>query len=264
MKKLLIFSIILLASSQKTFSQTAKLDSIFTIDSVIVANVKEITPDLIKYNVPDMEVTTSIYRNIVKKIQYKTGQTQVFKESINLENVESAYDSDKVRVSNKENETKGLIKLGVVYASVFGETPFSTYENIFGRAVRKLKIQAAMLGGNLVYFSDKFDQVISGSVYSNILPKMEDFERFNNDKHEYTVYNSVSISVNRFNLEESIEFPTKVVIEDIYQDDDFIYIKSKKTQYSDNQVYRVVCFSKNHFVLTYLKGNRIYNLFLLP
>jgi len=53
MKKSITLLFIFIFCISKTFAQTAPLDSIFTSDGLILANVKSVEPEVIKYAFPN-------------------------------------------------------------------------------------------------------------------------------------------------------------------------------------------------------------------
>jgi hypothetical protein len=277
MKKQIIATLLLATLSQTIFAQTATLDSIFTSDGIILANVKKIAPDVIEYSFPDEEVVTSIYKNTVRKIRFKSGRVQMFTEAIALNTISSAYEYEKVNLTRLEGETKGLIKIEEVSSKAVGTTVLSNITTVKERAFRKLKIQAAMLGGNLLYMLDQSttgnqaggyyqsgkatETILSGIVYTNNLPKMEDFKALIKDKVEFPIYQGIYIGRNSTEIEEASLKEKNLIIENIYQENNFIYLKVRGY---DNEVLRVVSFSEGNIIIAWKNKDRIYNLFLKP
>ena len=277
MKKLLI-TLILAISANTIYAQIATQDSIFTSEGLILANVKKIAPDVVEYSFPNEEVVTSIYKNTVRKIRFKSGRVQMITEAIALNNVESAYDYEKVNLTRSEGETKGLIKIDEVFAKAVGTTVLSNITTVKERAFRKLKIQAAMLGGNLLYMLDQStvgnqiggryqsgkatETILSGLVYTNNLPKFEDFKKIIGEKILFEPYSSLYIGRNSTDIEANSSFPIQVVFESIYEENRFIYVKIKKVREIDEDVFRVVSFDEYKIIVTWKDKDRIYNLIL--
>ncbi len=279
MKKQIITTILLAILSQTTLAQTSQMDSIFTSDGIILANVKKIAPDAIEYSFPNEEIVTAIYKNTVRKIRFKSGRVQIFTEAIALNAVNSAYDFESVNLTRLESETKGMIKIDEVSSKAVGTTVFSNITTVKERAFRKLKIQAAMLGGNLLYMLDQStvgnqvggqyqsgkstETILTGLVYTDKLPKMEDFKALIKDKRSFPIFQAIYLGRNSTDIEEGSLLEKNLIIENLYEENRFIYINAKGFE---SVLLRVVCFDENRITLAWKDSdrNRIYNLFLKP
>jgi hypothetical protein len=279
MKQNIFLTLILATLTQTIFAQTALLDSIFTSDGIVLANVKKIAPDVIEYSFPDEDVVTAIYKNAVRKIRFKSGRVQMFTEAIALNTINSAYDFDNVNLTRLEGETKGMIKIDEVSAKAVGTTVFSNITTVKDRAFRKIKIATAMLGGNLLYMLDQStvgnqvgsqyqsgkstETILTGLVYTDKLPKMEDFKALIKDKKSFPIYQAIYIGRNSTDIEEGNILEKNIVIENLYVENRFIYINAKG--FAD-VVLRVVSFDDDRITLAWkdTDRNRIYNLFLKP
>ena len=278
--KTTICSILLFFSGcTESFSQSILLDSIFTREGLILANVKSVEPEVINYAYPDEEVVTSIYKNTVQKIRFKSGRVQIFTEALALKNVNSAYDFDQVSVTRLEGETKGMIRLDEVFTKAVGTTVFSNITQVKERAFRKMKIQAAMLGGNLVYMLDQStvgnqvgsqyqsgkttETILSGIVYTNTLPKLTDVKKYIGNRKNLQSYVYISIGQNSTEIDNVNEAPPVLRLEDIYEDKGFIYLKAR-ANYVDNQVFRVVYAEKDKIGIAWKDSKRIYNIYFNP
>jgi hypothetical protein len=279
MKKYNFLTVILAIFCQTIFAQTAPLDSIFTSDGIVVANVKKIAPDVIEYSFPDEEMVTAIYKNTVRKIRFKSGRVQMFTEAIALNTINSAYDYDGVNLTRLEGETKGMIKIDEVSAKAVGTTVFSNITTVKDRAFRKIKIAAAMLGGNLLYMLDQStvgnqvggqyqsgkstETILTGLVYTNKLPKMEDLKALIKDKKSFPIYQAIYIGRNSTEIEEGNITERNLVIENLFEENQFIYINAKGFE---SVLLRVVSFDENRITLAWkdTDRNRIYNLLLKP
>jgi hypothetical protein len=279
MKKQIITTLILATLSQTIFAQIASFDSIFTSEGIILANVKKIAPDVVEYGFPDEEMVTSIYKNTVRKIRFKSGRVQMFTEAIALNTVNNAFDFESVNLTRLESETKGMIKIDEVASKAVGTTVFSNITTVKERAFRKLKIAAAMLGGNLLYMLDQStvgnqvggqyqsgkatETILTGLVYTDKLPKMEDFKALIKDKKSFPIYQAIYIGRNSTDIEEGSIMEKNLVIENLYEENRFIYINAKGFE---SVLLRVVSFDENRITLAWKDSDRsrIYNLFLKP
>jgi hypothetical protein len=277
MKKHIINTFILISLVQSVWGQTARLDSIFTSDGLVLANVKKIAPDVIEYSFPDEEVVTAIYKNTVRKIRFKSGRVQSFSEATSLNEVTSVYDYEKVNLTRVEGEIKGLFKIDEIASKAVGTTVLSNITTVKERAFRKLKIQAAMLGGNLIYMLDQStvgnqaggyyqsgkstETILSGIVYSNKLPNFEDFKMLTKGKKQFSVYQKNYVGRNSTDIEETDTYVKEITIEDIYEENKFIYLKVKGYE---NYTLRVISFTNDNITIGWRDKDRIYNMYLAP
>ncbi len=130
-------------------------DSIFTRNEIIVANVSEITEESIKYSFPGETIINTVSKNLIKKIRFSSGRVQEFERYSNFQVINSWEDWEKVSVTQLEHELKGLIRLEEVTSKATGATQGSNVNRVRDRAFQKLKIEAAMLGGNVVFVIDQ-------------------------------------------------------------------------------------------------------------
>lgn len=188
--KPILFILCLLFLSLKSYSQA---DTIYKNGEKIIASVKEITEDAIKFSYPNEDLVNSIYKNSIQKIVFKSGRIQIFSEATSFKTINSVEDYENVTITGVEGEIKGLYKIGDVSAKAKGTTTLSNQERVKQRAYRKLKIQAAMAGANIVYLSNQrtegnkmggyfqsgstAETNLSGVAYSNILPDHEEFKK---------------------------------------------------------------------------------------
>jgi hypothetical protein len=276
MKTTICFTLFILSVYSNCFSQTILLDSIFTSEGLILANVKSVEPDVVNYAYPNEEVVTSIYKNTIQKIRFKSGRIQMFTEAFALKSVNSAYDFDNVSVTGLEGETKGLVKLDEVFTKAVGTTVFSNITQVKERAFKKMKIQAAMLGGNLLYMLNQStvgnqvggryqsgkatETILSGVVYTNILPKLYDVKKFIGDKKYLQSYVYISIGQNSIEIDNVNEVMPVFELGSIYEDRGFVYINARAKSI-DNQIFRVSFADKDKIGIVWKDGKRIYNVY---
>jgi hypothetical protein len=167
-------------------------DTLFLYHEKILCSVKEITTDEVKFIYPNEEVLNSVYKNAVQKIVFKNRRIQVFAEASSIKNIASLDDYEHITISQIEGEVKGLYKLGEVSAKAKGTTVLSDQERVKRRAYRKLKMEAALMGANVVYLLHQRDQgnrfgglfqsgsssetSLTGVAYSNQLVNFDEFK----------------------------------------------------------------------------------------
>ena len=145
------FAFIILANPLR-----AQIDTIFQSDgTVLPVIVKEINESSIKYIFPNEDIINTISKNAVKKIHYKSGRIEEFSSSLNLLNVQSGLDFENVQISKVESEISGLYKIDNIDAKASGATTMSSIAKIQERAYSKLKMEAAMIGSNVVLINQQ-------------------------------------------------------------------------------------------------------------
>jgi hypothetical protein len=274
MKKLLLF-LIALYSNQFAFSQN-QLDSIFTSNGNIAVNIKEITEDAIKFTYQGEELVNSIYKNTVSKIKHKSGRIEQFNESSSFKEIKGGDDWEKVSITRIENELKGLFKLEEVTSKATGTTVFSNVNTVKDRAYKKLKIEAAMLGGNIIYIleqqtqgvshhyggSDPARTNLSGVAYSNVRPNINEFKKLINLKNEFNYLERQYLGNNSTDLEKDTYLNQKMIeISDVRNDNGFIMVKTN-LRGEDTEEYRVTYFDDEKIILMYRDKRKIYNFVL--
>ncbi|MBO0939810.1 hypothetical protein J2I47_24910 [Fibrella sp. HMF5335] len=156
-------------------AQSAAVDSVYTNEGTLAVNVKEITETGIRYTYPNEDVINTVFKNSVYRVRYKSGRVQSFAEALTLNPVNGGDDWEKVMISKLESEVKGLYKLEDVNAKAKGTTEFSNVNKVKNRAFDKLRMETAMLGGNVVFLTD---QATNGNLYGSRFQSARSTETF--------------------------------------------------------------------------------------
>jgi hypothetical protein len=215
MRKILLTTIAL-TLTLLCYSQT---DTIYSNNERISCSVKEITQDAVKYSYPGEDMTTSIFKNAVQKIVFKSGRVQSFAESSSFKKVATVKDYDNVTVTQVESEVKGLFKLGDVSSKAKGTTTLSNQERVKERAYRKLKIQAAMQGANIIYLTNQrtegnkyggyfqsgssAETNLSGVCYTTQLPDYKAFEKLISIKRDFVAVQKIELYSSSSDMSQS-------------------------------------------------------------
>jgi hypothetical protein len=271
------FIFLLIFFSQRAFAQ---YDTIYSNDERIACSVKEVTPDAVKFSYPNEDLVNSVYKNTIQKIVFKSGRVQIFAESTYFKTVNSVEDFDNVSLSHVAGEVQGLYKIGEVGAKARGTTALANMEKVKERAEMKIKIQAAMMGANIVYltqFATSDNRLgnrynvgqatatnISGVAYSNKLPSFDGFENLINAKSKLNfIYNEVDkLGSGDYECTRFTDTGA-VIINRIYNDNGFIMIDASITGF-DNKTFRVISYNTDGFILECIDNsditeNSIYN-----
>lgn len=268
MKKMLLFTFLIIS-----LNIYAQVDTIYTNNNKIACSVKEITPEAVKFSYINEDLVNSIYKNTVQQIVFKSGRVQSFAEATSYKMVEGVNDFENVTLTQVESEVRGLYKLGDVGSKAKGTTTLSSMEKVKERAVRKMKIQAAMMGANIVYLTQNnttgnqmgsqyvpgksTETNLAGVSYSNLLPNYNDFNNTIGDKRRFYTIEKIKLGSSDPDYVSS-DFQKSVTIQNIYNENGLIMVNANIEDVSNNN-FRVIYFNKNEFTLMYKDDGRIYN-----
>ena len=272
MKSLILLSFLMIGFF--CFSQEEKMDTIYTHTERIIAKVIGISPDAVKFKYPNETFPNSLYKNAIKKVCLSSGRIVEFSEISSFKTVNSSGDWENVSITHVESEVKGLFKLGQVTSKAVGTTEFSNMNKVKDRAYKKLKIETAMLGGNILFLTnEKVEGAsigyysgtttytnLSGIAYSNRRPSFDEFVEIYHKgdtlyflKTEYLGNNSMDVQLTKFGYND-------VVIVSISEDAGFFNVLA---EFKDNYpgFYRVISFDENGMVLMNRDEKKVYNVF---
>lgn len=253
-------TILMIVISIVSYAQT---DTIFTNNQKIACVVKEVTTDAVKYSFIGEELNNSIYKNAVQKIVFKSGRTQIFNESTSFKNIKSVNDYDNVTITQVESEVKGLFKLGDASSKAKGTTTLSNQERVKERAYRKLKIQSAIQGGNIIFLTNqrtegnKFggyfqsgstaETNLTGVVYTNHLPNYDEFNELIGEKREFISTQESKLYSSSADLEQTA-IDKIFKINSLTNESGLIFIDGKLDGVTKYSKFRVVSFNKDELI----------------
>lgn len=275
MKKLL--SIFILLTSIVSYSQTA--DTIFKMNGeTLPVNVTEINESTIRFTYPNEVFSNSIGKNSVLKIKFSSGRTQEFASGLNLINVKSCLDWKNVQISNIESEINGLMKIDNIGAKAKGNTSMSSLGKLQNRTYDKLKIETAMLGGNVCYIINQNTEEAEVGYYTSKSPSVTlsavCYTSKKVYKHEikygeYHLKKIYFLQTNNYNISPlSIKDELfNITDEMIFLENNFPKLKLKSKNIDNISQFTIIFASQNELVLsgvyTSKKGKKTYyNLFL--
>ncbi|MEG1371606.1 MAG: hypothetical protein RSD75_04605 [Mucinivorans sp.] len=143
-----IFAVALVFS---VLGSSAQIDTIYSGSKRIPCTVVEVAADVVKFTYPDETMLNSLFVNSINKIVFKSGRVQQFAAQNSFRTIKSPADWENVSLASVESEIRGLYKLGEVSSKAAGTTELSNQERVKMRAIRKLKMDAAMMGANIIY-----------------------------------------------------------------------------------------------------------------
>jgi hypothetical protein len=266
MKKMKMLIVVLVTFlSIQAFSQ---IDTVFTNGKKIPCNVKEITPDAIKYSYVGEDVINSIYITNVQKIIFKSGRIQIFSESKSYKDVSGADDYDKVTLTSLENDIRGLTNLGDLASKAQAGTVFTDMDKVKEKADKRIKIQAAMLGANIIYLTGSktkgfsagtkgMSKSMEGIAFSDRLPNFDEFNKLVGSKSFFLANKKIKFS------SDDTEFSQKDYLKSLQilkvNNEGGLIILSAILQGVDTQTFRVINFSNTQFTIVWRDGDTFYN-----
>ena len=276
MMKTKLITLLMLAISFSSYAQ-AQYDKIYTNDKVIECTIKEVTPDAVKFCYPNEDLVNSIYKNTILKIEYKSGRVEEFAEATSFKTVRSGADWENVSITQIESEVKGLFKLEDVSSKAVGTTALANVNKVKDRAMKKLKIEAAMMGGNIIYItqqdtrgnlagskyqaSQPTETNYAGVAYTNKRPSFSEFQVLYEIKKEFQFQSKEFLGNNSPDLESTNPKTSSVTINSIEDEKGFIYVYANIPG-EDSEKFRVSYFDQEVVVLMYQDKRKIYNLVL--
>ncbi len=257
------------------------MDTIYSNDERIACSVKEVTPEAVKFSYPNEELVNSVFKNTIQKIIFKSGRVQIFAEATYFKTVNSVDDYENVSLSHVYTEVQGLYKIGEVGSKARGTTALSNMEKVKERAERKVKMQAAMLGANVIYLTQfgtsqghmgtQYSPGVatatnmSGVAYCNKLPSYDGFTNLMNSKMQFMmkVYEVDKLGSSDYEYSKFAD-SSKVIINKVTNDNGFIMLEASIASF-DNTSFRVIFFSNSEMILectdtSDITENAIYNI----
>ena len=271
MKKQILTSIAIILATF-CFGQS---DTIFSNNQKISCSVKELTSDAVKYTFSGEDLVNSIYKNSVQKIVFKSGRVQTFAEATSYKTVESVDDFENVTITQVEGEIKGLYKIGDVSSKAKGTTTLSNQERVKERAYKKIKIQAAMMGANIIYLTNQrtegnkmggyfqsgsaAETNLTGIAYTNKLPDYEEFKKLINNRINLSLINEAKLWSSASDMSVK-DLTGQLTINEITNENGLIMIDGQLEGVSNYSKFKVVSFTKEYFNIFYEDKSTAYNI----
>ncbi|HXB10816.1 MAG TPA: hypothetical protein VNZ45_02435, partial [Bacteroidia bacterium] len=265
------------------------LDTIYMNNEKIACNVKEVTEDAVKYIYPGEETINTVFKNAIQKIVFRSGRVSTFAEATSLKKVVCVDDYDNVSFSQAESEVKGLYKLGEVSSKARGGSIYADMEKVKELAIYKLKVQAAMMGANMVLLTQEatggssvynrysgynwydnrfynFDRYegqttstnMAGVAYNNVLPSYPDFESKVNGRTMFNIIEETEFHINWKDYTTNPE-SGKFTITKLYNESGLIMINGF-VEGEQPDSFRVISFTDTYFIVMVSNENATYNL----
>ncbi|MDT8402731.1 MAG: hypothetical protein RQ743_13650, partial [Bacteroidales bacterium] len=228
--------------------------------------------DAVKYSYPNEDFLNTILKNNIQKIVFKSGRTQIFNEATSFKKVSNVSNWDNVSVTTLEGEVKGLYKIGDLTIKSKG-SGLGSASKVKDRAYRKLKIEAALLGANVILITDETsvgnqlgnkysagqvaETQMSGIAYSNALPDFEILQQLLGGKQPVLV--RIESLGNNSSDYKSEEIPaTQIELSNVRKEGQLIYVTAS-IQGAKGKDFRVVNINDNEIILMEQHKGKISN-----
>ena len=216
----------------------------------------------------------TVYKNTVQKIIFKSGRVQTFAESTSFKSVNGVMDYDKVTITTLENEVAGLYKIVELSSEAKGSAwSAKDEEKTKDIAYRKLKIEAAMFGANIVYLSNQrtkgntngyytvspAETNLTGIAYSNIIPNFDNFKKLAGTQTNFSAVQQYKLGEKDKDVsQKDIEKPFRIF--NISNDNGIIYIDAALKDEANVNRFQLVNFTSNSFSIAYKYEGTAYNI----
>lgn len=271
MKKLITFLTLLQGFINSGFAQE-KLDSIYTTSEVLAVHVKEVTNEKVQFVYPEEEVVNTMEVGSIVKIVFKSGRTQTFSEVSSFRGVKNGLDWEYVTVIQNDRELKGLYQLDQVNAKAKAATGWGSVGKMENRAKRKLLIETAMNGGNVVFLTQQnsstrsqkstSSSVLGGVAYGSSVPNFDAFKKIVESQDELRYVEKHALGVNSDDLKVATQTGEIISLTNIEKSGHMIYVNASIPG-EDETKFRVSYFDNEQIILVYRTKKQIVNIILM-
>ncbi len=260
-----------------------KTDRMYLANETKDVIVEAVESNIIKYRHANENTIYSISKNMVDKIVFASGREENFES--NFKQVRGLKDYDKVYITYVPQDIEGLTSKGQVFSKATGVTTLSSINNVTNRAVRKVKMEAAMLGANVVYVGNTFQRgnqygnenipgnatmtSISGTAYSTA-PKLQHIERIKREVEngKFVLLATEQLNRNAFDSKSSIQNlydkngNLAFIRFQVREENGQLLLSSKDHKFKTQEL-RLLSAENDTITLVEQSNNTIYNYFLL-
>ena len=252
---------------------SAQMDTIYTHHEIIPCRVTEVTENHVKFAYPQEDFSNTMSKNKIMQIVFRSGRVQKFVNALGYKRLRSPHDWEQVVLTQVENELAGLYKIGDVSSKAKGTTELSNQERVKRRGLNKLKMQAALLGANVIYMlnmrtegnhydartGSSFSSEASfiGMAYASTVPVYEQFMQLIGDQRVFRITEAMEFSYNSTKIDVyPVDF--SIHIKQIVDDEGRLKIYAQIPQFKEGS-FRVTFLGNDHFYILYATRNEYYS-----
>lgn len=271
MKKSFLLFAICFGMHLMSFAQDP-LDSIFISSDVMLVNIKEVTEESVKFSYPGEEILNTLSTNTISKIVFRTGRIQTFAEESLFGIVKNGLDWEYVTVIQNDRELKGLYQLDQVNSKAKAATGWGSVGKMENRAKRKLLIETAMNGGNVVFLTQQnsstrsqkstSSSVMGGVAYGSKIPNYASFKSVVDSNDEFRYVEQHLLGVNNDDMKVSTQDGHVAKINTAEKNGHLIYVNASIPGIDESK-FRVSYFDNEQVILVYRTKKQLVNLILM-
>lgn len=241
----------------------------------VLAKVKEITPEAIKFSYPDEDLINTVYRSRVQRIAFNSGRVQTFRSESLFKTVNSVEDYSNVTVTGVEADIAALTRVGRVGAKATGATTLSSIERVKNRAYRKMKTEAAMMGGNVVFLLDQWttgnvigteyqagsstETNLTGTVYTDQPINYDDFMKVLGENTEFLTKERYKLRSGSSNVSKNV-YVKHLSIDSISHENGLITLHGKLDGTRRYTSFQLASYDNEGFNIFYSTGTIAFNI----
>ena len=186
--------------------------------------------------------------------------------------VKNGLDWEYVTVIQNDRELKGLYQLDQVNAKAKAATGWGSVGKMENRAKRKLLIETAMNGGNVVFLTQQnsstrsqnssSSSVMGGVAYGSAIPNFQSFKSITETIDEFRYVEKHTLGVNNDDMKIASQDGQIVQLSTAEKNGHLIYV-SANIPGIDETKFRVSYFDNEQIILVYRTKKQIVNLVLM-
>ncbi|HSJ69408.1 MAG TPA: hypothetical protein VK921_17130 [Anditalea sp.] len=257
-------------------------DKLHLLEEVKEVNIEEVGQNTIKYRHVNENTSYVVSKHQVKKIEFASGREEIYETPFKPVNTINEYEN--VYITYIPQDIDGMHSKGEVYSKAAGVTALASINNVKNRATRKIKIEAAMLGANVIFLGNMYqrgNQMGNENVPANTTMTTLSGTAFNTEKLDINKLKSL-VENSRFHLyqktwlnrnawDKNSEIPVLtdnkgniilLTFDKVFERDGDLYVTSKDIK-SRSKELKVIRGDENSITLMERDDKRTTNFYLL-
>ena len=257
-------------------------DRLHLLEEVKEVNIEEVGQNTIKYRHLNENTSYVISKHQVRKIEFASGREEVYESP--FRSVNSLNDYENVFITYIPHDIDGMATKGEVFSKAAGVTALASINNVKNRATRKIKMEAAMLGANVIYLGNMYQRgnqmgnenvpasttmtALSGTAYST---NKEDLTHLKNmiENLRFQYYQKNWLNRNAWDSNSTVPPYTDsqgnillITFEDVFEREGELYVRTKDLK-SRSKELKVIRGDAKSITLMERDDKRITNYYLL-
>ena len=179
----------------------------------------------------------------------------------------------KVKVVYTKSEVKGLVRLTELKPNKINSKFFSSASKNRLRGLDLLKMQSAMLGGNIISLNSQQaklnddipvglpkNTIIYGIVYSSNKIEIKDFKKYYGENLDFALIKKEEFNFTNQTEIKNMSFPTQMVnLENFEEKSDGLYVNTKIPKLAKSESYKITYIDSDKIIIMWKDKSRIIN-----